>query len=246
MPSNSPQPRAPDGPIAPQSCLEVRRSSSGFGSAHAQRRQMSALRGRQGRSLRPQPAKLASPRLHPSTALPAGREASRGPSMGPRNQTRWLPHGRPPRQEPVQLLTRTGLDWTDRYPSAVAALANLNVKTAYLDGELCRIAEAGLPSFARTKAGPTDEPTARRLCDQRLRRVESARTVRIQGMRRYPLARLAAAPRCSGEPRAFGGAKRRQTGGMVCARRRSPLRLSTRGSRRGRRWSVVFNRPRRA
>lgn len=146
----------------------------------------------------------------------------------------------------VQLLTRTGLDWTDRYPSAVAALANLNVKTAYLDGELCRIAEAGLPSFARTKAGPTDEPTARRLCDQRLRRVESARTVRIQGMRRYPLARLAAAPRCSGGPRAFGGAKRRQTGGMVCARRRSPLRLSTRGSRRGRRWSVVFNRPRRA
>ena len=37
----------------------------------------------------------------------------------------------------VQLLTRTGLDWSDKYPSAVAALANLNVKTAYLDGELC-------------------------------------------------------------------------------------------------------------
>ena len=31
----------------------------------------------------------------------------------------------------VQLLTRTGLDWTAKYPSAVAALANLNVKTAY-------------------------------------------------------------------------------------------------------------------
>jgi ATP-dependent DNA ligase len=27
-----------------------------------------------------------------------------------------------------QLLTRTGLDWTDKYPSAIAALANLNVK----------------------------------------------------------------------------------------------------------------------
>jgi bifunctional non-homologous end joining protein LigD len=25
----------------------------------------------------------------------------------------------------VQLLTRTGLDWTDKYPSAIAALANL-------------------------------------------------------------------------------------------------------------------------
>jgi hypothetical protein len=31
----------------------------------------------------------------------------------------------------VQLLTRTGLDWTAKYQSAVAALANLNVKTAY-------------------------------------------------------------------------------------------------------------------
>ena len=39
----------------------------------------------------------------------------------------------------VQLLTRTGLDWTDKYPGAIAALANLNVKTAYLDGELCGV-----------------------------------------------------------------------------------------------------------
>jgi bifunctional non-homologous end joining protein LigD len=30
----------------------------------------------------------------------------------------------------VQLLTRTGLDWTDKYPSAIGALAKLNVKTA--------------------------------------------------------------------------------------------------------------------
>jgi bifunctional non-homologous end joining protein LigD len=27
----------------------------------------------------------------------------------------------------VQLLTRTGLDWTAKYPSAIAALANLNL-----------------------------------------------------------------------------------------------------------------------
>jgi ATP-dependent DNA ligase len=52
----------------------------------------------------------------------------------------------------VQLLTRTGLDWTDKYPSAIAALANLNVKTAYLDGELCGVDEAGLPTFAHTQA----------------------------------------------------------------------------------------------
>jgi ATP-dependent DNA ligase len=57
----------------------------------------------------------------------------------------------------VQLLTRTGLDWTDKYPSAVAALANLNVGTAYLDGELCGVDEAGLPTFAHTQAATDGE-----------------------------------------------------------------------------------------
>src|SRR5580693_9626927 len=57
----------------------------------------------------------------------------------------------------VQLLTRTGLDWTDKYPSAIAALANLNIKTAYIDGELCGVDEAGLPSFAQTQAATDGE-----------------------------------------------------------------------------------------
>ena len=57
----------------------------------------------------------------------------------------------------VQLLTRTGLDWTAKYPSAVAALANLNVKTAYIDGELCGVDDAGLPSFAQTQAATDGE-----------------------------------------------------------------------------------------
>jgi ATP-dependent DNA ligase len=57
----------------------------------------------------------------------------------------------------AQLLTRTGLDWTDKYPSVIAALANLNVKTAYVDGELCGIDDAGLPSFANTQAATDGE-----------------------------------------------------------------------------------------
>ena len=57
----------------------------------------------------------------------------------------------------TQLLTRTGLDWTTKYPSAVAALANLNVKTAYIDGELCGVDDAGLPSFAQTQAATDGE-----------------------------------------------------------------------------------------
>jgi hypothetical protein len=64
-----------------------------------------------------------------------------------------IDHGR------AQLLTRTGLDWTDKYPSVIAALAKLNVKTAHLDGELCGVDDAGLPSFAQT--------AARRLCRAR-------------------------------------------------------------------------------
>jgi DNA ligase D-like protein (predicted ligase) len=57
----------------------------------------------------------------------------------------------------VQLLTRTGLDWTNKYPSAIAALSDLNVKTAYLDGELCGVDEAGLPTFAHTQAATDGE-----------------------------------------------------------------------------------------
>ena len=57
----------------------------------------------------------------------------------------------------VQLLTRTGLDWTNKYPSAIAALANMRVKSAYIDGELCGVDEAGLPSFAQTQAATDGE-----------------------------------------------------------------------------------------
>src|ERR1700684_546032 len=61
----------------------------------------------------------------------------------------------------AQLLTPTGLDWTARYPSAIAALANVNVKTAYIDGELCGVDDAGLPSFAHTQAASDGEREVR-------------------------------------------------------------------------------------
>jgi DNA ligase D-like protein (predicted ligase) len=61
----------------------------------------------------------------------------------------------------VQLLTRTGLDWSDKYPSAIAALADLKAKAAYIDGELCGVDDAGLPSFAQTQAATDGERGAR-------------------------------------------------------------------------------------
>src|ERR1700733_11257882 len=52
----------------------------------------------------------------------------------------------------AKLLTRTGLDWSAKYPSALTALAAVRAKTAYLDGELCGVGDDGLPNFAETQA----------------------------------------------------------------------------------------------
>src|SRR5271166_1069648 len=52
----------------------------------------------------------------------------------------------------ARLLTRTGLDWTARYPGMSTALAAVRAKSAYLDGELCGVGADGLPSFAETQA----------------------------------------------------------------------------------------------
>jgi ATP dependent DNA ligase domain len=48
----------------------------------------------------------------------------------------------------VSLLTRTGLDWTHKYPSIAAAVSALPAKQAYLDGELCGITRDGKTSFS--------------------------------------------------------------------------------------------------
>jgi ATP-dependent DNA ligase len=56
----------------------------------------------------------------------------------------------------VQLLTRSGLDWTDKYPPIAAVMSTLPARQAYLDGELCGVRPDGktsfdpLPTFARS------------------------------------------------------------------------------------------------
>jgi DNA ligase D-like protein (predicted ligase) len=62
----------------------------------------------------------------------------------------------------LQLLTRTGLDWSAKYPSVIAALAKVRVESAYLDGELCAMGDDGLPSFSQTQAA-TDGSRGTRL-----------------------------------------------------------------------------------
>jgi bifunctional non-homologous end joining protein LigD len=48
----------------------------------------------------------------------------------------------------AQLLTRTGLDWTHKYPTVAAALSVLPAKQAYLEGELCGVRPDGKTSFS--------------------------------------------------------------------------------------------------
>src|SRR5262245_10153600 len=61
----------------------------------------------------------------------------------------------------IQLLTRTGLDWSKRYRQTIEALRSLPAKTAYLDGELCALRPDGVPAFSRLQAamdeGRTDD-----------------------------------------------------------------------------------------
>jgi DNA ligase D-like protein (predicted ligase) len=52
----------------------------------------------------------------------------------------------------AQLLTRTGLDWTHKYPPIAAALSSLPVKEAYLDGGALRRSPDGKTSFSLIQA----------------------------------------------------------------------------------------------
>jgi ATP-dependent DNA ligase len=48
----------------------------------------------------------------------------------------------------AQSLTRTGLDWTHKYPAKAAAVSALPARQAYLDGELCGVRHDGKTSFS--------------------------------------------------------------------------------------------------
>jgi len=47
----------------------------------------------------------------------------------------------------VKLLTRTGLEWTHKYPAIAKAVAELDARQAYLDGELCGVGPDGVTMF---------------------------------------------------------------------------------------------------
>src|SRR5580693_7439240 len=60
----------------------------------------------------------------------------------------------------VRLLTRTGLDWTHKYPAIAKAVAALPATQAYLDGELCGVFPDGITSFSMIQAASDAGNTA--------------------------------------------------------------------------------------
>ena len=55
-------------------------------------------------------------------------------------------HARLDRGE-VKLLTRTGLDWTHKYPAIAEPVAAIDARAAYLDEELCGVGPDGITAF---------------------------------------------------------------------------------------------------
>jgi DNA ligase D-like protein (predicted ligase) len=47
----------------------------------------------------------------------------------------------------IEILTRRGNDWTDKYPTIAEALTELPTQSAYLDGELCGVLPDGRTAF---------------------------------------------------------------------------------------------------
>ena len=58
----------------------------------------------------------------------------------------WLDHGK------VRVVTRNGLDWTDRLPAVARAVGGLNAETALVDGELVALDKQGASSFPALQA----------------------------------------------------------------------------------------------
>jgi ATP dependent DNA ligase-like protein len=52
----------------------------------------------------------------------------------------------------ARLLTRTGLDWADRYEATAEAVSAVAAQAAYLDGELCAVRPDGTTSFPEMQA----------------------------------------------------------------------------------------------
>ncbi|MCB8823188.1 non-homologous end-joining DNA ligase [Microvirga rosea] len=60
----------------------------------------------------------------------------------------------------ARLVTRNNQDWTHRFPELAEALARFAPRGTIFDGEICKLADSGLSSFAALQQALSDEATA--------------------------------------------------------------------------------------
>ena len=60
----------------------------------------------------------------------------------------------------VHLITRNGHDWSDRYPTVLAAVTSLRCRSCIIDGEVVICGPDGLAIFDRLQEGPRVKPEA--------------------------------------------------------------------------------------
>ena len=61
----------------------------------------------------------------------------------------------------VTLMTRSGLDWTDRFPTIAKSLGKLPVRSAWLDGEIVAEDENGISSFQKLQNALSEKDDSR-------------------------------------------------------------------------------------
>ena len=98
-----------------------------------------AIRGKLPRSLAPQLASVAD-------EPPEGESWVTEIKFDGYRLLCWLDHGK------VRLVTRNGLDWTDRLPAVARALDGLKAEAALVDGELVALDKQGASSFPALQA----------------------------------------------------------------------------------------------
>jgi DNA ligase D-like protein (predicted ligase) len=140
----------------------------------------------------------------------------------------------------VQLLTRTGLDWTHRYEGIAAACRKISADSAYIDGELCALRPDGTSSFAELQAA-TDRKNSAALTylafDLLFLKGEDLRELPSRERKRRLRNLLGKAPRqiqysdhiVGGGARVFAAACAKRAEGIVSKRLDAPYASGNRG-----------------
>jgi hypothetical protein len=64
----------------------------------------------------------------------------------------------------VQIVTRCGNHWTEKYPSIAKAIDGLSARNAYLDGELCEVLPDGRTAFNLSRPSRNQTGISNALC----------------------------------------------------------------------------------